>query len=498
MPLQDQPIRIFEMPLQDQPIKILVIDDDEDDFFITTDYIKSIEEGNFVIDWCPYYHEALKKIEARQYDIYFVDYRLGPKTGLDLLKQAIELKCEEPIVLLTGKGNQKVDKEAMEVGAFDYLIKADLNSEKLERCIRYSLERAASVKALRANERKYRNVFEKSKDAIFITDGGLRFRDMNLATSELLGYSRENMLKLTLYDLVAVESLKEKIASELREKGEVLDLEITIIDNMNEKKICILSMSVQHENGDGIYIQGIIHDITNLKKAEKVTLQAEKLAAAGRLVRTLAHEVRNPLSNIQMSVEQLETTPIQDDDRVFLEIIDRNSKRINGLITELLNSSRPAEMVYRSVSLQKILDSAVQVALDRMTLKQIHPNVIYPDDASIIQADEEKLKIAFLNILINATEAINTDGGIINIILSSKAQFYRVEISDNGCGIAPENLSKLFEPYFTSKRNGMGLGLASTLNILQAHQCVIDVKSQVGAGTTFIITVPKQLEALGI
>jgi signal transduction histidine kinase len=155
-------------------------------------------------------------------------------------------------------------------------------------------------------------------------------------------------------------------------------------------------------------------------------------------------------------------------------------------------------MVYRSVSLQKILDSAVQVALDRMTLKQIHPNVIYPDDASIIQADEEKLKIAFLNILINATEAINTDGGIINIILSSKAQFYRVEISDNGCGIAPENLSKLFEPYFTSKRNGMGLGLASTLNILQAHQCVIDVKSQVGAGTTFIITVPKQLEALGI
>jgi PAS domain S-box-containing protein len=484
------------MPLQDQPIRILIIDDDEDDFFITTDYIKSIEDGNFIIDWCPYYQEALERIQAKLYDIYFVDYRLGPKTGLDLLKRAIELKCEEPIVLLTGKGNQKVDKEAMEVGAFDYLIKADLNSEKLERCIRYSLERAASVKALRANERKYRSVFEKSKDAIFITDESLRFKDMNQATSELLGYNRENMLRLTLYDLVAIESLKEKIAFELKQRGEVLDLEITVIDSMNEKKICILSMSVQRENSDGIYIQGIIHDITNLKIAEKVTLQAEKLAAAGRLVRTLAHEVRNPLSNIQMSVEQLETTPINEDDRVFLEIIDRNSKRINGLITELLNSSRPAEMVYRSISLQKILDSALQVALDRMTLKQIRPIVVFPDEDYIIQADEEKLRIAFLNILINATEAISTEGGIISISLSAKSQFYRVEISDNGCGIEAENLSKLFEPYFTSKRNGMGLGLASTLNILQAHQCVIDVKSQVGVGTTFTITIPKQWDGM--
>jgi signal transduction histidine kinase len=255
-------------------------------------------------------------------------------------------------------------------------------------------------------------------------------------------------------------------------------------------------MSVQRENSDGIYIQGIIHDITNLKIAEKVTLQAEKLAAAGRLVRTLAHEVRNPLSNIQMSVEQLETTPINEDDRVFLEIIDRNSKRINGLITELLNSSRPAEMVYRSISLQKILDSALQVALDRMTLKQIRPVVVFPDEDYIIQADEEKLRIAFLNILINATEAISTEGGIISISLSAKSQFYRVEISDNGCGIEAENLSKLFEPYFTSKRNGMGLGLASTLNILQAHQCVIDVKSQVGVGTTFTITIPKQWDGM--
>jgi PAS domain S-box-containing protein len=483
------------MSALDQPTRILIVDDDEDDFFITTDYLKHIEEANFIIDWCSQYDEALKLILEKRHDIYFIDYRLGAKTGLDLLKEAINQKCEEPIVLLTGKGNQKVDKEAMEIGAFDYLIKSELNSEKLERCIRYSLERAASVKALRANERRYRNIFEKSKDAIFVANESLDFVDVNQAGSELLGFSREQLLRLNLYDLIVGEVQKEQIVEQLSQKGEVTDLELNISDSLNERKICILSMSrsVQYDNTDQTYIQGIIHDITNLKKAEKATLRAEKLAAAGRLVRTLAHEVRNPLNNIQMSVEQLDSMPVNDEDRIFLEIIDRNSKRINGLITELLDSSRPAELIYQPVSLQSAIDSTLLLAMDRLTLKQIKPNVSFPEYPCLIKADIEKLKIALLNIIVNATEAINSDDGIISISITVKSQYYRLEISDNGCGIAPENLTKLFEPYFTSKRNGMGLGLASTLNILQAHQGVIDVKSQLHRGTTFTITFPKAL-----
>ena len=479
------------MPTTERTIRVLIIDDDEDDFFITTDYIKQIEPGNFKIEWCPLYNDALMKIAARQYDIYFVDYRLGARTGLDLLKDAVALKCEEPIVLLTGKGNQKVDREAMEEGAFDYLIKSELNTEKLERCIRYSMERASSVKALRANERRYRNVFEKSKDAIFITHRNLQFKDLNMATSQLLGYAAEDLLDHNLIDLIIGNEAKQQIEYDLNTKGEVLDLEIVIKDSNNESKICILSMSLQNENFEVEHIQGIIHDITNLKQAEKIALQAEKLAAAGRLVRTLAHEVRNPLSNIQMSVEQLESMASKGDETVFLEIINRNSKRINALITELLNSSRPSEMTYQAVSIQSILNATLQVALDRMTLKQIKSEVNYPEQDCIINADIEKLQIAFLNIIINATEAITSDNGLIRIVLSAKSQLYIIEIKDNGCGINPENLSKLFEPYFTSKRNGMGLGLASTLNIIQSHQGMVDVKSQVNNGTSFIITFPK-------
>ena len=122
-----------------------------------------------------------------KYDIYFIDYYLGAKTGLDLMKEALHQNCEQPLILLTGMGNQKIDLEAMQAGAFDYLVKLELNTEKLERCIRYSLERASALKMLRSNERKFRSIFEKSKDAVFLTDQSLVFKDVNYITTNHAG-----------------------------------------------------------------------------------------------------------------------------------------------------------------------------------------------------------------------------------------------------------------------------------------------------------------------
>src|SRR3954464_3211988 len=120
------------MNASNNTVRILIIDDDKDDFLITSEYIHNIDSGNFQIDWCYNYKEALELMKGNQFDLYFVDYRLGAKTGLDLIKDARRQHCEEPIVLLTGKGNQSVDRGAMEAGAADYLIKTELNTEKLE------------------------------------------------------------------------------------------------------------------------------------------------------------------------------------------------------------------------------------------------------------------------------------------------------------------------------------------------------------------------------
>ena len=183
-------------------IQILIVDDDEDDFIITSEYIRHIPATSFEIDWCHKYDEALQYMLDGKYDLYFVDYRLGAKSGVDLLKEALSNNCEEPIILLTGKGNYEVDIEAMQLGAVDYLIKTELSIEKMERSIRYALERSATMKALKANERKYRSIFEKSMDIVFLADETLNIRDVNDAIFSMLGFTKEEVLAMNLSDLI--------------------------------------------------------------------------------------------------------------------------------------------------------------------------------------------------------------------------------------------------------------------------------------------------------
>jgi len=475
--------------LSNHTIRVLIIDDDEDDFFITSDLIQQIPDNNFKIDWCYNYDQALKSVNTGGYDIYFVDYRLGIKTGLDLLREACENGCEEPIVLLTGKGNKVIDVEAMQIGATDYLIKSELSVEKLERCIRYSLERANSLRKIKSNERKYRNIFEHSKDAVFILDKNLAFLDMNEATTKLLGYSKEELTQKSFFDLLADSDhiatfRKAASGDEIKD-----DLEIELLTKDGETRNCIISLTHEPLDGEKLQFQGFMHDITNLKKTEKANLQIEKLAAAGRLVRTLAHEVRNPLNNINMSVEQLKNE-VNEDLSLYLHIIYKNSNRINDLIKELLDFSKPGDLVFEKKSLQSIMDKTIAQALDRIILKHINLQLRYDSKPAEILADENKLCIAFLNMLINSVEAMEENTGKLTIEITHHNPFHIVTISDNGCGIPPENLSRLFEPYFTSKRNGVGLGLASALNIIKSHKGNIEVQSKLNEGTTFNVLFP--------
>ncbi|HEX8316409.1 MAG TPA: ATP-binding protein [Flavisolibacter sp.] len=471
-------------------VRVLIIDDDEDDFFITSEYLKGIQEYQLKTDWSYKFNDAVEHLQRRAYDIYFVDYRLGAKTGLDFLKEAVRFGAEEPIVLLTGKGNKTVDIEAMQMGATDYLIKTELTTEKLERCIRYSLERTAYLKALRANETKYRSMFELSKDAVFISDRNLQFKDCNPATSSLLGYEKEELNNVSLYKLIENDNDRHLVKSLMETEGQAADVEIELVTKDGDKKTCIFS-TTETADKDGTYLQGLLHDITNLRRAEKANLMVEKLGATGRLVRTLAHEVRNPLNNINMSVEQLaHTTEEADENTLFLDIIQRNSKRIGDIITELLDTARPTELTFERYSLQSIMDDAIAEALDRITLQRISMDLKFTNHPCYIMANKEKLRIAFLNIMINAVEAMQPGEGVLSVTIDTQKNLHTVTIKDNGCGIPEENISRLFEPYFTSKRNGMGLGLAATLNILQSHKANIDVSSVLKQGTTFTISFP--------
>ncbi len=468
-------------------VRILIIDDDKDDFLIISDFIKNIPENQFQLDWCYNYQQAIEHIKNKTHNIYFVDYRLGAKTGLDLLNEAMQMQVQEPIILLTGKGNHDIDVKAMQSGATDYLIKSELNTEKLGRCIRYALERSASMQALRENEKKYRNIFERSKDAVFLADPEFKFKDVNLATCEFLGYTKQELLAMNFYQLISGDA-KTELQQSLTNSGEVRDMELEVETKDKDIKSCILSVGFQTDKDNSFILQGILHDITNIKKAEKANLQIEKLAATGRLIRTLAHEVRNPLNNINMSIDQLLTEKRSEDDQIYFDIVQRNSKRIDNLITELLESSRPYDLNFQPHSLQDIMEETLSMAIDRIQLRNIKLEKEFPREEAVIRADKDKLKLALLNFVINAVEAVEEKTGELKISIDSKENKHILNIKDNGCGIPEEHLSRLFEPYFTTKRNGIGLGLASSLNILQSHKAKIDVRSGVNAGTQFTIS----------
>ena len=215
----------------------------------------------------------------------------------------------------------------------------------------------------------------------------------------------------------------------------------------------------------------------------------EKFAVTGRISRTIAHEVRNPLTNITLATEQLQETPTgqTDDAALFLDMIRRNAGRINQLVSDLLHSTRFAQLDFVAVDMNKLVDETLEMAKDRVELNHIRVEKDYDSDLCQVSVDAEKLKLALLNIIVNAIEAMQPEKGVLIIRTRKADDKCVIEIADNGSGIEEEASQKIFEPYFTSKQKGTGLGLTNTQNIILNHKGNISVKSNPGAGTSFFI-----------
>ncbi|PWJ58485.1 PAS domain S-box-containing protein [Dyadobacter jejuensis] len=467
-------------------INILLVDDDEDDYYLTSEYLKALKHWEFNITWCETYQQAEKHLDETAYDIYLFDYLLGEYTGIDLINHAQLIGCEQPIILLTGRGDTQVAVEALRLGAADFLVKSELDAEKLERCIRYALERTAVLSALRLSERRYRRIFEESNDFLFLTDLQGNITDCNPAASTLTGMKGDILRTKNIRDLIADEQF-EDIWTQIPH-GFVEDREVVLhADSETEKKICLFSASLE-ANGSQPYIQGRLHDLTARKQMEREKLFVEKMALTGRLVRMLAHEVRNPLTNVNLSAEQLEMELEDEDQKFYTQIIKRNCTRINDLISQLLQPSNMMDINLEPHSVHQILEEALSAAHDRMTLKRISIENNFHKRDIILPVDKISLQMAFLNLITNAVEAMEEGKGLLKIQTSYQNGSIQVLFTDNGSGIDEENLDKIFEPYFTKKKNGMGIGLATTMNIVHAHRGRLDVRSKLGVGTTFVIS----------
>lgn len=247
-----------------------------------------------------------------------------------------------------------------------------------------------------------------------------------------------------------------------------------------------------------IYRTELESGIEKLKTANKELLELksiEKFAISGRISRTLAHEIRNPLTSISLAAEQLKESVAQNEDNEFLlEIINRNSDRINSLISKLLNSTKFSELQPSMVNPATILDEALDLASDRINLQGVKIIKNYSMQLGRVEMDPEKMRLAFLNIIVNAIEAMEPNRGVLEIKTEHRENKCLITIKDNGQGMDKESVSKIFEPYFTTKEAGNGLGLTNTQNIILNHNGNITLESIPGKGTSFFITLCFRLE----
>jgi signal transduction histidine kinase len=219
----------------------------------------------------------------------------------------------------------------------------------------------------------------------------------------------------------------------------------------------------------------------------------EKFAVTGRIARTIAHEVRNPLTNIELAADQLNSDQIQpDEEQTLLGMISRNSKRINSLITDLLNATKFSELSYQKTSINELMDDALKLATDRASLKKIEIRKDYSRNIPLVSVDPERIKIAVLNIIVNAVEAVPAETGQIFLETSWQNGTCLITIADNGPGMDDETTTKIFDPYYTSKMKGNGLGLTNSQSIVLNHGGKIQVHSELGKGSRFRIILPRE------
>ena len=237
--------------------------------------------------------------------------------------------------------------------------------------------------------------------------------------------------------------------------------------------------------------------LARARELESQLHQAEKGAVVGRLAAAIAHEIRNPLNYINLTLDHLRSSfaPADPAKRAtFVQLTDQlktEVARINRHITDFLKYSRPSKLDLQDVDIRAEAEDALRLVEGRAEECGIKTNIVQEGALPTVVADREALRSVFTNLVINAVEAIDGEGGSVSIKLSNpEANSVKVEVTDSGCGIDAGDISKVFEPYFSTKDTGTGLGLAIVKKAVDDHGGTISVASKKGSGTTFTIILP--------
>jgi len=378
-------------------------------------------------------------------------------------------------------------------------------------------EQKAAEKALRESEERYRELFENANDVIYTHDLEGRFTSLNKAGERLSGYTREEAVHMDVLSVVApeyVDRATQMIASKLdNEDPTQYELEIIIKDN--RRVLLEVSTRIIYKDGVPHSIQGIGRDITERRKAEEdrkrleAQIQhAQKLEGLGVLAGGIAHDFNNLLVGV-MGYAGLALTKLRPESPAhgYVERIEVAAQRAAELTNQLLAYSGKGTFMIRPLNL-----STLAVEMGRLLSASISKKAMLKyncnPDLPLIQGDAAQLHQVIMNLITNASDAIGDEPGVISISTRAikldrtylsktflnddliEGLYVCLEVSDTGCGMDSATLPRIFDPFFSTKFAGRGLGLAAVLGIVRGHKGAIKVYSEPSSGTTFKILLP--------
>ena len=306
---------------------------------------------------------------------------------------------------------------------------------------------------------------------------------LQLSVPDVIGKTAEQMLPVRLWEVVERFAEQDHIIEEEIDctiaNGSVVPLEIgaSILQDMN-----------------GVFLGYILlfKDLTEVQSLRREIARSQRLASVGRLAAGVAHEIRNPLSSIKgFATYFKERYPDAPQDQKTADIMIAEVDRLNRVVGQLLEFARPVPVSPKLTPLKELVDDSVRLIERKAKEKQITVKTLNFAKMDQAMLDPDRINQVLLNVYLNAIESMDP-GGELGVELSAAKEDHHIEImvSDTGCGIPGEHLSRIFDPYFTTKSTGTGLGLAIAHNIIEALGGKINISSRPGKGTTFCITIP--------
>lgn len=345
------------------------------------------------------------------------------------------------------------------------------------------------------------NILSNMAQGLLFIDFNGNITTYNKAAEHILRVSRIKVLFQSFFDYFPDNLFGYSMKEALLEKNapKMTYASFTLEDGMQKEievdNTFIPAIPSEHQELD--FTQGLIvliRDITEIRKLQVIATRSDRLKELGEMAAQVAHEIRNPLGGIKgfASLLQRDLADNPAMSRMANYIVE-GTNSLDRLVAKVLNYSRPLQLHFESVNLFKLLDDLKNSLLADHTLTQnITLTLTSPNAKLILPLDQGLFRGAVLNLLINAFQAM-PEGGKVKIDVLEKKNKAIVKICDTGIGIPPENLKKIFNPFFTTKPDGNGLGLPEAYKVIQAHGGEIEVVSSVGIGTCFSIKIPLKL-----